>query len=134
MSNNRSSKTKHKLIIGYDGDCPFCASYIRMQRLKDLDFDVTLTNFRKDKTLSKTLKDNNMDPNNGMYVRLNDKEYYADEAMTVLSSLSTSQNIINLFFKWWFKNKKRGKILYPVLRIGRNIALKILGHKQIETQ
>ncbi|NQZ14689.1 MAG: DUF393 domain-containing protein [Alphaproteobacteria bacterium] len=125
------SDKQEKIIIAYDGDCPFCSSYVHMQRLQNLGIDVSLVNFRDDPELVETLRHKNLDPNNGMYVKMGDAEYYADEAVTVISSLTTSKNIINLGFKWWFKNRTRAKILYPVLRTGRNLSLKMLGKSKL---
>jgi predicted DCC family thiol-disulfide oxidoreductase YuxK len=125
------SNDSEKLIIAYDGDCPLCASYVRMQRLNDLNMKLELINFREAPELIEKLKQQGLNPNNGMYVELAGTSYYADEAMTVLSSLSTSKNWLNLAFKWWFKSKARAKFLYPVLRGGRGIVLKIMGRAQL---
>ena len=122
---------EEKLLIAYDGDCPFCSSYVRMQRLQNLGMGVELVNFREVPELVEKLKQQGLDPNNGMYVEVAGTPYYADEAMTVLSSLSTSKNLINLGFKWWFKNKTRAKWLYPILRVGRNLALKGIRKPQL---
>lgn len=119
------------LLIAYDGDCPFCASYIKMQRLRELDMDIELINFREAPDLVEKLKSQGLNPNKGMYVELEGTPYYADEAMTVLSTLTTSNNWLNLGLKWWFKSKTRAKWLYPVLRLGREGALKVLGRKKI---
>ena len=126
-----SSSMSNTLIIGYDGDCPFCNSYIRMQRFKEMSLKVELKNFRESPDLIETMQSQGRNPNDGMYVNFNGAEYYADEAMTLISGLPSNKNIISLFFKWWFQNKTRAKILYPALRIGRNLALKILRRQQI---
>lgn len=120
-----------KIIIAYDGDCPFCSSYIRMQRLQNLGMDISLINFRDDPALVESLKQRDLDPNRGMYVQMGSAEYYADEAVTVISSLTTSKNWINIGFKWWFKNQTRAKFLYPVLRSVRNISIKALGRNPL---
>lgn len=121
----------NKLIIAYDGDCLFCSSYVRMQRLDALDMQVDLINFRDAPDLVEKLKQQNLDPNNGMYVEVAGVPYYADEAMAVISSLSTSKHWLNLCFKWCFKSKARAKFLYPILRVGRYLVLRAMRRSQL---
>lgn len=117
------------IIVAYDGDCPFCNSYIKLSHLRANVIQCDLINLRDHPDMADDLKNRGFDPNEGLYVRYNNNEYHGYEAMTVITSLADQNKIINSFFKWMFSNKKRAQIIYPVLRAGRNLTLKLLGRR-----
>ncbi|MDE1151164.1 MAG: DCC1-like thiol-disulfide oxidoreductase family protein [Micavibrio sp.] len=119
-----------KMWIVYDGECPFCTRYVRWVRLKK-NLDVTLVNAREDSTLRKELTEAGYDLDNGMAVKYAGKIYYADEAMTLLSLMSTPSGIVNGLMAWTFGSRRRAKILYPAFATVRLMTVCLLGRGKI---
>ena len=119
------------LLIAYDGECPFCKAYIRMSRLQALDLTIELINLREDSRLCEDLKLRAMHPDQGMYVRLGEVEYHGAQAMHVLTSFSTSRFWVNRAFQWVFRSAVRARIIYPFLRFGRLVTLRLMGRSSL---
>ncbi len=121
-----------RLEVIYDGDCPFCASYVAYCRLKEAFPDVTLTDARAAPDRVAIYRGQGMDINKGMIVIYGDAVYFGDRAMAVLSQISRPdaflQGIMRLFFRW--PAMARG--FYGALRLGRDGALMLLGRKKID--
>lgn len=117
--------------IVYDGECPFCSKYVRLVQLKNSVGKVELINARTDLSIQQELKNLSIDVNQGM-VLINGKEiYFAEDCIHRLALLSTSSTIFNRINKFVFKHKILSKVLYPIMRSGRNFILFILRRKQI---
>ena len=114
------------LVIAYDGDCPFCKSYIQFLNLKKNTESVRLIDLRDNPSFVKTIKAKGFDPNDGLYLSVDNTDYFAEEAMTTLALLSTPNNFFNTINIWVFKDSKRAKFFYPILKFGRSTTLKIL--------
>ena len=120
-----------KMKIIYDGACPFCSKYVRLLRLKNTVGNVELINVREDTVIQGKLKELSIDINQGM-VLIDDKDiFFAEDCVHRLALLSTSSTIFNRINKFIFKHKTLSKILYPIMKAGRNLVLFILRRKQI---
>lgn len=108
------------LRIVYDGDCPFCRSYVALLRLRE-QYDVRLIDARKEPALAAQY---GLDLNEGMIADLDGEVHHGARAVSLLSRLSGS-GISPLRWDWF------ADLAYPVLRFGRNAALKLLGRSQI---
>ena len=117
--------------IIYDGECPFCSKYVRLIQLKNTVGYVELINAREDNAMQKKLKEMSIDINQGMVLIDNKDIYFAEECVHRLALLSTSSTLFNRFNKFVFKHKILSKILYPIMKTGRNFVLFILRRKQI---
>src|SRR5687768_2368089 len=98
------------LRIVYDGDCPFCRSYVALLRLRER-YDVRLVDARKEPALAAQY---GLDLNEGMIVDLDGKVHHGARAMSLLSRLSGT--ISPLRWEWV------ASVVYPLFRCGRNIA------------
>jgi len=116
--------------IIYDGDCPLCKSYVKHLRLKK-NIDIVLINVREDKSILSSEELKYIDIDKGMILILNGKIYSGDKCVHILALLSTPSNLFNKINYLIFKNKHLSKLLYPPMRTGRNLLLKILGIKKI---
>ncbi len=119
------------ISIVYDGECPFCSSYVSLVRLKETVGPVHLIDARQRPELVTEAKRQGLDPDKGMLVAYNSRMYAGDEAMTLLSLMATRSGVLNRFFAWIFSSKRRSQAVYPVLRSGRNIVLKLLGRTRL---
>ena len=126
-----------KISIVYDGDCPFCRRFVAMQRLQK-QAQLTLINARvsansapKQAALVQQLKQDGYDLNQGMIAIINQKVFYGADALHAIALLSQGSGLTNSITRYVFKYKRLTQLLYPLLRMGRNISLKLLGKPQI---
>lgn len=113
-----------RLRVIYDGACPFCSDYVRYQRLAARVQAVELVDAR---ARPEVLAEHGIDAGDmedGMVVIADGKAHHGAAATHVLACLS------ELPQNWWvrelsFLNRSSAaaRLAYPVLRIGRRIAL-----------
>ncbi len=118
--------------IIYDGDCPFCSSYVGLLRLRETFGEVELINARECQELVEELARHNMDLDEGMILILNGEYFHGTECIHRLALLATASNTFNRINKLIFERKRLAAVLYPILRAGRNLSLKILGVKKFQ--
>lgn len=120
------------LTIVHDGDCPFCSAYVRMLRLRDSAGPVTLLDARSaDHPLIARIRAAGLDLDAGMAVDYAGRLWHGDAAMTLLASLTTPSGPVNRAAAWAFRSPARARLLYPPLRAGRNLTLRLLGRRKI---
>lgn len=117
--------------VVYDGDCPFCASYVRLVRLREAAGTVKLLDARIHPELVAAARKRGLDMNEGMIVLYGGELYYADRAMRLLSVLTSRVGFLNRALAAFFASDTRSTITYPFLRTGRRMALRLLGKQQI---
>jgi len=119
------------LVVVYDGECPFCAAYVRLLRLKDAVAPVLLVDARQRPDVTAEMAARGLDINKSMLAIYGSRIHAGGEAMTLLSLLSTRSGGMNRLMAWLFASPARARFLYPALRAGRNLALRLLGRKPI---
>ena len=107
------------LRIVYDGDCPFCSRYVALLRLRER-YDVRLIDARKEPALAASY---GLDLNEGMIADLDGAVYHGGRAVALLSRLSGTFSVL--------RSDRVADVVYPLLRFGRNTALKLLGRSPI---
>lgn len=122
------------MLIVYDGECPFCAAYVRMLRLREAVGPIELVDARAGHRVVDMLIERGYDLDEGMAMVtgfLSGKPIIAhgDECMNHLALLTTPSGIFNRFNAAIMRSEKRSRALYPILRVGRSIALKLLGRR-----
>ncbi len=117
--------------IIYDGECPFCSRYVSMLRLREAVGRVELVDARSDAPEVTIVKEAGCDLNQGMALLDGDKIYFGDECIHRLALMTTPSGLFNRLNATIFKSSTASRILYPVLRTGRNITLSLLGRKPI---
>ncbi|MBU2568697.1 MAG: DUF393 domain-containing protein [Gammaproteobacteria bacterium] len=128
MSTNEKS---NKLLIVYDGECPFCTQYVQLLKLREVISTVELINAREGNSIVGDLFESGYDLNEGMVAIYENQTYYGADCVQVLALLSTGSGIFNRINSVIFRSKLLARILYPVLRIGRNLTLMLLGKRKI---
>ena len=123
------SRTEAQLI--YDGDCPFCSAYVRLMRLRD-NIDLTLIDARAGGELVDTVRAAGYDLNEGFVLHLGDRYYHGDDCLHTLALLSSRSGLLNRLNAVIFRHAWAARLLYPVLRSGRNLTLRLLGIRRIE--
>ena len=118
-----------KLI--YDGDCPFCASYVRLSRLRDAGGDVQLIDARQEPREVERLRRLGISLDEGMVLEIGNELYHGAEAMQRLALMTSRAGLFNRMNHWWFRSRTRSRLAYPLLRRGRSITLALIGRPRI---
>ena len=124
------SNVNDTLII-YDGECIYCKNFVAMVRLQASVGPIVLINARSQDQRVLNFKNQGYDLNKGMIFYHNGTVFGAD-AVNAMALLS----IENSFFSMVIKNGRYAwfaKILYPFLRLGRFLTLRIRGISDIST-
>ena len=118
--------TEPGLDIVYDGECPFCSSYVRMVRLRAALGPVRLIDARSDDPLVARLAGAGVDLDRGMVVRSGGRIVHGDEAMHLLALMTTRSGVFNRAMRLLFSSPAVARRIYPVLVAGRNATLRLL--------
>ena len=120
-----------KLLIVYDGACPFCTAYVSLIRLRE-SMQVELLSARStDERINEFLAlGYHLD--DGMLVRINGLVYIGADAMHQLAIISNQHGLLNRMQRFIFSRKWLAHMLYPFLRFGRRLLLLIRGVPLIE--
>src|SRR5215469_9751792 len=117
--------------IVYDGECPFCSRYVKMLRLRDTIGPTGLVNARSAHPVVEFLRAKHVDLDNGMAFVYNGVVAVGDECIHKIALLSTASDRFNRLNRWIFRSETRSRLVYPVLRCGRNTTLRLLGRRKI---
>lgn len=117
--------------IVYDGQCPFCSTYVKMLHLRKAVGTVVLVDAREPHPMVDMLKAANIDLDEGMVLIRGGEISYGDECIHKLALMSTSHDWFNKLNHLIFRSPTASRVLYPFLRTGRNMTLRILGRKKI---
>jgi len=116
-----------KVTIVYDGACPFCSDYVRYQDLKAAAESVELVDARTDTQALERYKIDAADLEDGMVVIVDGVPHYGAAAVTALSHLSkTPASPWVAAIAWASRPIAASRVLYPILKLGRRIALTFL--------
>jgi predicted DCC family thiol-disulfide oxidoreductase YuxK/uncharacterized membrane protein YphA (DoxX/SURF4 family) len=117
-----------KVVVVYDGGCPFCTDYVRYQELKAAAETVELVDARTDTGALERYGIDPIDLEDGMVVIADGTYHRGDAAVHQLSHLSATPR------NWWIagvaavsRSAAASRLLYPFLKLGRRMALAILG-------
>lgn len=117
------------ITIIYDGDCPLCDNYIHRLRLVENCGAVHLVDARTDTALTRSYWAQGYDLDEGMIVVVGDAVYYGATAATALACLSSNSTLFNRIYHWILSHGTIAKLVYPLMKACRRIALRIKGRK-----
>ncbi len=116
-----------KVVVVYDGGCPFCSDYVRYQELRAAAETVELVDARTDAGALARYEIDPIDLEDGMVVIVDGAYHRGDAAVHQLSHLSRTPR------NWWIavvaalsRSALVSRVLYPFLKLGRRLALAIL--------
>jgi predicted DCC family thiol-disulfide oxidoreductase YuxK len=132
MSGRNGGTSEAGAVVVYDGECPFCSRYVAMVRLRDAVGKVRLVNARDPDPLVDDLKQSGFDLDQGMVLVMGDRRYHGADCVHMLAMLSTPVGAFNRLNAAVFRSRTASRLLYPVLRSGRNAVLRLLGRKKID--
>ena len=120
-----------EIYLVYDGDCPFCSAYVQYVRFRDAVGTVHLIDGRDGGAVVEEIHAAGLDLDEGMVLKAGDRLYHGADCINVLALMSSGSGLFNKLNAWIFKSPIRSRILYPVLRAGRNAVLALLGRNKI---
>ncbi|MEM8632125.1 MAG: DCC1-like thiol-disulfide oxidoreductase family protein [Pseudomonadota bacterium] len=119
------------ISIVYDGECPFCANYVGLARLRDAVGLVRLIDAREPSPEVDRLRAEGYDLNEGMAMIEGDRIYHGAACLTRMAALSTRSGVFNRLNALVFRSPRVSGALYPFLRAGRNATLRLRGQTPI---
>lgn len=131
MKSSSQDNRSDRLSIIYDGECPFCANFVKLYAIRKKVAEVELIDARLQPGLVQELRSRGMDINEGMIVIWQGHYYFGAAGMHLLSVLGTEDGIFGVFNQLLFYNKRIAGLIYPALAAGRRITLSLLRRKPI---
>lgn len=115
----------------YDGECPACAAYVRLLRLRAAAGTLTLIDARQAPERVAQLRLQGFEINQGMVLEVGQARYAGAQALHMLALMASPANFLNRVMIWLFSNEARARFTYPLLAAGRKILLSILGKQPV---
>ena len=118
-------------VVFYDGECPFCSNFVLLSNIREAYEDLKIVNAREYKEeLQEFFKYFNID--DGMIFMNSSKIYHGAEAFRRVNMIANYKDflLLKVLFSV-FKFRSFSHFIYPFLRIGRNLTLKILRKRKI---
>ncbi|MDQ2077734.1 DCC1-like thiol-disulfide oxidoreductase family protein [Marinimicrobium sp. ABcell2] len=122
------------ISIYYDGDCPFCTRYVSYLRLKEAAGEVALVDVRRDATSLERLTQAGYSLDQGMVVEIDGRAMAGAEAMHALALMTSPRGFFNKLNYYLFSHRYLALLLYPLLRMGRNLFLLLDGRSPLHEQ
>ncbi len=120
-----------EILLVYDKQCPACDFYCGLARIRDSVGTLVLVDARQGGPVIDEITAAGFDIDQGMVLKMGDQLYYGSDAIHMLSLLSTRSGLFNKLTYWTFRSRSISGILYPILRAGRNLLLKLLRKTKI---
>ncbi|MEM7762546.1 MAG: DCC1-like thiol-disulfide oxidoreductase family protein [Pseudomonadota bacterium] len=124
------TETVHNYLV-YDGECPLCSRYVQMVTLRRQVGEIGLINAREDHPLVAKVIAQGYDLNEGIVWLEQDRIYFADAAMHRISQLSDGRGLFNRLNGVMFRKENIARLVYPLLKAGRGLLLRLMGRKPI---
>ncbi|MEM7526436.1 MAG: DCC1-like thiol-disulfide oxidoreductase family protein [Pseudomonadota bacterium] len=115
----------------YDGECPFCARYVQLTRLRETVGALRIINARDGGPELAEAQAASLVIDDGMVLKLDGQLYHGDACLNRLALLSSRSTLFNRFAYWSFRSPTVARVSYPALKLGRSLALRLLGRERM---
>ena len=122
---------REEILLVYDRECPACNAYCQVVRIRESVGDLRIVDARENSKVMYEITAQGLDIDQGMVLKIGDQLYYGSDAIHMMALIGSRSGIFNRFNYWMFKSKTTSSILYPFLKLSRNLLLKILGKTKI---
>ncbi len=121
----------NNIELVYDRECPACDFYCRHAEIADATRALKRIDARESSAILDEITRAGLDIDQGMVVKKDGTLYYGSEAIHQLALLAPRRGIFNRLSRALFASRTSAHVLYPVLRGGRNLLLKLLRKTKI---
>jgi predicted DCC family thiol-disulfide oxidoreductase YuxK len=129
--NTPASDSQREAWLVYDGECPFCSAYVKYMRVRDGVGQLHLIDARAGSRLVQEIRAAGYDLNDGMVLKVGNSYYHGADCVHALALLSSRSSLFNRLNAAIFASPRLSRIVYPILRAGRNATLRLLGRTKI---
>lgn len=123
------SKQPEPTRILYDGECPFCKSYVSFARLRKALGTVELIDAREVPDMVADYDARGYPIDGGMIVDTGDQIYYGGDAVWAINTLVGRNPLLKVFSGRTILNW-----CYPAMRFCRNAVVRLLGKTPIQSK
>lgn len=116
----------------YDGECPFCRNFVAMQKLRESAGTVELVDARGHLADVAAAKAAGFDLDEAMLVFWQGRIYSGGDAINIMSKLGAG-GAFPLLNRVLFSSRTLARLTYPILRTGRNLVLRLLGKRKLNS-
>ncbi|TLY91868.1 MAG: DUF393 domain-containing protein [Gammaproteobacteria bacterium] len=120
-----------EVLLVYDRECPVCDAYCRAADGRASVPGLRLVNAREDTAVMDEITRQGLDIDQGMVLKVDGALYYGADAIHALAARGGAAGAFNRINRSLFGSRGRARLLYPLLRSGRNLLLKALGRTRI---
>ncbi|MEQ6917525.1 DCC1-like thiol-disulfide oxidoreductase family protein [Halomonas aquatica] len=125
-------RSRPPMTLVYDGQCPMCRQFVRLHRLRRDVGDLELIDARQESTARRELSTLGIDLDDGFALRIGEHWVHGSEALHHLALMSTGSGLFNRLMARLFASPRRTARLYPWLRAGRAMLLRLLRRGPID--
>jgi predicted DCC family thiol-disulfide oxidoreductase YuxK len=126
-----SAADRPGVTLVYDGECPVCTAYGCSVDLAPGDGALKRVNAREDAAIVAELTAQGLDLDDGMVVMKDGRYHHGADALHVMAVHGSRRGLGNWLNHVVFRSRTRARLLYPWLRAGRGLLLRLLGRKPI---
>jgi len=123
--------SRPEILLVYDKECPACDAYCQIVKIRETVGDLKIIDAREKSEVLDEITELGLDIDQGMVLKMGGQLYYGSDAIHALALISSRSGLLNRINYWIFKSKSVSSWLYPVLRLFRNLLLKMLGKTKI---
>ena len=121
------------IILVYDGKCPFCANYVQLLQLREAFPGIELVDARESPhhPAVRQLRQSGFRLDDGMALLDGDRVFHGADSVHALATRGSQRSLFGKVNRAIFRSQALSAALYPVLRTGRNLTLKLLGRRKL---
>lgn len=127
-----SERSDDGVTLVYDGECPACRNYVRVVRVRDAVGAFRLVDAREGGPVVDEITAAGLDIDEGMVLKMGGRLHHGDDAVHALALISGPSGVLNRVNYHLFRSRRVSAALYPVLRSGRGLLLKLLRKRRID--
>ena len=121
-----------ELALIYDGKCPVCTAYSCAVGSGDEAAPaIRRIDARGGDAMVGLATAAGLDLDEGMVVSYRGKLHHGADALHLMATLAPARGLWNRVNRFMFGSRAASRLLYPLLRSGRNLLLRLLGRKKI---
>jgi predicted DCC family thiol-disulfide oxidoreductase YuxK len=125
------AKATGEILLVYDWECPVCNIYCRLLHVRPTAGRLRLVNARESTAVLQEITKAGLDIDQGMVAKMDGHLYYGSDAIHALALVGSRNDLFNRLTHYIFRSSQLSRVLYPCLRMCRNLLLKAMGKTKI---